>query len=114
MSENKKSVLSYRKLFDRTTFTNLKEIMKEKHPNDFILSEEQANALKTIFINGTNGFDNLTPNFITQSQDCIFAALEKDINSINYVKELPQEISKEILKIVVRKEEKHGSEKRLL
>lgn len=72
-------------LFNRDTLIMLRDIIKEKRPNDFELTKEQEKYLINAFLNGNCIFDEETPSFILKNDECINAAIDRDVNSANYI-----------------------------
>ncbi|MGN1269208.1 MAG: hypothetical protein ACI4U0_06960 [Candidatus Aphodocola sp.] len=100
---NKNIVLSDYGLFSRDTLILLRDIIKGKKPNDFVLSKKQENALITAFLNGNCIFDEDTPTFILNNNNCINIAIERDINSANYIETFTPELSQRVLNIAISK-----------
>ena len=100
---NKNIVLSDYGLFSRDTLILLRDIIKGKKPNDFVLSKNQENALISAFLNGNCIFDEDTPNFILTNPECINVAIERDINSANFIENYTSELSQKVLNIALSK-----------
>lgn len=100
---NKNIVLSDYGLFSRDTLILLRDIIKGKKPNDFVLSKNQENALISAFLNVNCIFDEDTPNFILTNPECINVAIERDINSANFIENYTSELSQKVLNIALSK-----------
>ncbi len=82
---NKNVIISDYSLFTRDTLITLLDIINERRRNDFNLSKKQEAFLIKAFLTGDSFFDDVTPDFILKNNDCINVAIERDINSINYL-----------------------------
>lgn len=100
---NKNIVLSDYGLFSRDTLILLRDIIKGKKPNDFVLSKKQENALISAFLDGNCIFDEDTPNLILTNPECINVAIERDINSANFIENYTPELSQKVLNIALSK-----------
>ncbi len=100
---NKNIMLSDTGLFSRDTLIILRDIIKGRKQNDFVLSKEQENALIYAFLSGNYAFDDDTPNFIRANLECINVAIERDINSANYIKNFTPELIQKVLNIAISK-----------
>lgn len=100
---NKNIILSEFGLFSRDTLILLRDIIKGKKQNDFTLSKRQENALISAFINGDCVFDEDTPYLILTNPDCINAAIDRDINSANYIEDFTPELAQKVLNLAIKK-----------
>jgi len=96
---NKAITLTDNGIFSRDTLIILRDIIKGKRPNDFELTEIQELALKNAFLKGNCIFDENTPAFIISNEKCITAAINRDINSVDYINDPNQELIEKILKV---------------
>ena len=100
---NKNIIISEFGLFSRDTLILLRDIIKGKKQNDFTLSKIQENALISAFINGDCAFDEDTPYLILTNPDCINVAIERDINSANYIEDFTPELAQKVLNLAIKK-----------
>ena len=98
---NKHIILSDNFLFSRDTLIELTDILKGKVPNEFELSKQQINVLIDAFINSDFAFDDDTPSFILEDEDCINVAILRDINSANYIYTYTPELEKKVLDLAL-------------
>ena len=80
----------------------LRDIIKEKRPNDFELSKKQENALINAFITGNSIFDEDTPSFILLNHDCINIAIERDPSSADFVRDFTPELEEKTLQLALK------------
>ena len=99
---NKNIVLSDYALFSRDTLIMLRDIIKEKRPNDFELSKKQENALINAFMTGNSIFDEDTPSFILLNPDCINIAIERDPSSADFVNDFTPELKEKTLQLALK------------
>ncbi len=98
--ENKNIIIEDNSLFNRDTLIMIRAIAKGKIPNNFELTSEQKQLIITTFVNSDNYFNEDTPNFIFTNQNCINVAIERNINSVNFIEEFTPELSQKILNLV--------------
>ena len=79
----------------------LRDIIKEKRPNDFELTKEQENALINAFLSGNRIFDEDTPSFIIENSECINAAIDRDVNSANYIEYFTPALLERVRKMAI-------------
>ena len=63
----------------------MRAIYKGKISEDFYLTIEQRNLLLDAFIDSNLPFNEETPNIIINDKYCIYVAIKRDINSINFI-----------------------------
>lgn len=66
----------------------LKIIVKGENTDNLNLTKEQEQLLIELFIMSDIPFNENTPDFIINNSECIKCALNRDINSINFIKEV--------------------------
>ena len=99
---NKNIPLSNYGLFSRDTLIILRDIIKGKRPNDFNLSEKRIKILIRAFLTSNSIFDENTPKFILMNPDCINIAVERDVNSVNYVSKFTPELEKKVIYLAIK------------
>lgn len=101
--ENKNIIIGDNSLFSRDTLMMIRAIVKGKVPNNFELTSEQKQLIITAFINSNNYFNEDTPHFILTNQDCINAAIGRNINSANFIEKFTPELSQKVLNLAISK-----------
>ena len=99
--ENKNIIIEDNNLFSRDTLMMIRAIVKGKVPNTFELTPEQKQLIINAFINSNHSFNEDTPHFILKNQDCINVAIERNINSVNFIEEFTPELSQKVLNLAI-------------
>jgi len=89
--ENKNIVIADNQLFSRDTLTTIRDIVKGKISNTFQLTEEQKQLIIDTFMNSNNAFTEDTPNLIIENEECFKVAIERDLNSVNFIENFTPE-----------------------
>lgn len=95
--ENKHIIIGDKGLFSRDTLTMIRAIVRGKMPNDFELTQEQKDLIVEAFIKSNNSFNEDTPTFLLENEECIRVAIMRDINSVNYVENIPDDLENYIV-----------------
>lgn len=95
--ENKHIIIGDKGLFSRDTLTMIRAIVRGKMPNDFELTKEQKDLIVEAFIKSNNSFNEDTPAFLLENEECIRVAIMRDINSVNYVENVPDDLENYIV-----------------
>ena len=102
---NKKIDLAKNVYFNRNTLIRLRSILNGSKPNNFKMNKKQFDEIINSFLNSKLSFNNNTPSIILNNHDCIIASLKRDINSVDYLKNVRDpELINEIKSIVKEKE----------
>lgn len=99
--ENENIIIGDKELFNRYTLKTIRAIVKGKIPNNFQLTPEQERLIVEAFLTSNNIFDEETPDFILKNNDCINAAIERNIYSANFVENLTPELSEKVLNLAI-------------
>lgn len=94
---------------DHNLFTNnflimLKNIIGLKEPNDFVLSKKQEDLLVYMFLDSNEPFDESTPMFLCSNKECIDASIERNIDSVRFVKNIGMDVIKKVMELVMEKD----------
>jgi hypothetical protein len=74
--------------FNRNTLIKLRKILNGSKPNNIKMNQKQFNEIIKSFLNSNLVFEKNTPSIILNDHDCIIASLKRDINSVNYLKDV--------------------------
>ncbi len=95
-----KHIIFDKGLFDRDTFIMIRAIVSGKLPNNFKLSQEQEDLIVEAFLESNNSFNEDTPSFLLKNEKCIRAAIMRNINSVNYIENVPDALENYIVEKV--------------
>jgi len=95
--ENKNIVDSDNSLFNWDTLVNIRATIKGISEEKFELTENDKQLIIDTFIKSSNAFSKDTPNFIMENLECINIALQRDINSANYIPNIPSNLESYII-----------------
>lgn len=95
--ENKSIIKGDNSLFSIDTLAMIRAIVKGKISNNFELTAAQKQLLIDAFINSDNYFTDDTPEFILENDACIRLAVERNISSVYYIKNVSPELESFII-----------------
>ncbi len=90
--ENKHIIIGDKGLFSRDTLIMIRAIVRGKLPNSFVLSQEQKDLVIEAFLKSNNSFNKDTPAFLLENEECVRAAIIRDVKSVNYVENIPDDL----------------------
>lgn len=91
-------------LFSLDTLAMIRAIVRGRIPNNFKLTKEQQQLIIDAFIGRENAFNEDTPVFIMENPECVKIAIEKDINSIDYMQTVDSEIESYVIEKALKKD----------
>jgi len=83
--ENEDIIIEDKGLFNKNILVEIDSIIKGKRANGFKLTKEQENLIINLFLGSESVFNEYTPSFVLENFECIKVALQRDINSANYI-----------------------------
>lgn len=101
--KNLKNIVSEDGIFSMKTLKGFRAIVKTELPNGFCLSKGQAELMFKYFVVSNKVFDASTPFFILLDERCIIAAVKRDIDSVDYLREVDEKIEAFIIEEVISK-----------
>ena len=90
--ENRHIIIGDKGLFSRDTLIMIRAIVRGKLPNSFVLSQEQKDLVIEAFLKSNNSFNKDTPAFLLENEECVRAAIIRDVKSVNYVENIPDDL----------------------